>query len=369
MYCALRKTLVLLMTVALTFGPSLHAIAGDCGCSPVYSVPVSDCGGCSSCYVDCCSTASCCGAEVVVQQDSCGCGTAEPVAVQEESCGCSGTTSVVENEHMHTEVSKPTVADEPEVQEPVTPPPVTPQPALEPEEALTDPQPVSSPEPAVETTPVEEEPADFLLDEPEPTPDVEPAVVEPAEPVADPAPAEPADDFDSMFEEPEQPAATPAESAEEAAEEPEESLFDDMFGEPEETPAPFEETESSPIEPAEEPAEEPMEEPAEDDSEEDFDDLFGSDSIPAELRVAGGLHSSQSRHWTDNTARYHCQARLVSVEPSEVVLEKSDGSMKRVSLRRLSQRDLRFVQLQAVAQQQMLAKQGETKNLVSQISK
>lgn len=313
----------------------------------------------------------------MAHSESCGCsncGGSEVAAVQSESCGCSSSGSVTVHEHQHTEVAKPSVEKVPEIYESVTP-----QPALEPEEQLADPKPIPAQETFAEPVANDDAEDDIVnntLVEPETTPAAEPAQIEPA---TDPQPAEAedsGDEFGSIFDEPEAASAEESEpivEENETAEEPEENLFDDMFDEPAE-PTETEEPDSSSTESAEEPAEESApeeaEEPAEsDDSEDDFDDLFGSDSIPAKLRIAGGLHSTQTRHWTDNTARYHCEARLVSLDTDAIVIEKANGSMKRVPLRRLSKSDVQFVRGQDVAQQEMLAKQGNSKKLVSQLAK
>ena len=154
-----------------------------------------------------------------------------------------------------------------------------------------------------------------------------------------------------MFEEP---AATEPEPEappmEEPAEQPDDS-FDELFSEP----AP-EESEST----------DETEEPAESDESDDLlDDLFGGIEVPAALLADGGLRSGNYRTWTDNTAKYHCQARLLGVAQGEIQIAKSDGKVKRVPLRRLSEPDLKFVYGQVVAYRELLALQGAGEKLAS----
>lgn len=364
-----RKSLVLLSVFSLTFSPGLSALADGCGCvESVYVAPVVDCWGCSSCYAE-----SCCEAEPIVHHEPCGCSASEPV-VQEETCGCQAGTSIEEHGHVHMESHGEVVMGAEETLAPV----------LEPEVVE---QPVTDPQPAVkEQQPVVVEPADASLSVPEETTADEAAPVEVAEPESEPKSTEPTGDFDSMFDEPEETDSTPVEETtteptddfdsmfdeaeetdstpvEETTSEPEEDSFDDMFSEPAESADNSEATK-----PAEEATdtEQPAEEPAKaDESEDTFEDLFGVSEIPAPLLASGGLHSKDSRRWTDNTGRYHCEARLVSLARGEIVIEKVSGTLKRVSLKRLSENDVQFVYSQVVAQRQFLAKRGLAKKLAS----
>lgn len=157
----------------------------------------------------------------------------------------------------------------------------------------------------------------------------------------DPAPADEAagDDMfgggDDLFGAPavEEPAQEAAPADEAAADD---ASGDDLFG--------GEELFGTPA--AEAPAEEtaPAEEPADDSSE--IDDLFGPASI---LEQPGGYDSLALRHWVDNTGRYTVDARLLSVVDGHVRLLKASGRTTTVSLSRLSDADLQFVDRQAAA--------------------
>lgn len=393
---SLRESLAIVLTVFLTFGPAMRTNAGCCGW---YSSP---------------APSSCCDVPVVV--DSCGCvsevvascepvGCCESVVVHEESsCGCGSVESVPIEQPQMMETAKPEIAD------PVTP---TPQPSLEPEEDIptSDPSPVAEESPVVPVAVPDAMPTPAATESPAADPLFGPTEeVAEEEPVAEEAvmgepAAEPAADegFDDMFGQPteEEPAAVeeddmfadPAEEepasdegledmfGEPATEEPADDGFDDMFGEPaaeEPVEEPAETTEEDDAigdlfgsEPTEEeptetaPAEEESSDAAEEKDEiDDFFD-FGAAEIRSQLQVAGGLQSDKLRQWTDNTARYHCQARLVGTAPGEIVLHKDNGKLKRVPLRRLSQHDLQFVYSQVAAQKELAAHQSATKTLAS----
>lgn len=57
------------------------------------------------------------------------------------------------------------------------------------------------------------------------------------------------------------------------------------------------------------------------------------------------------REWVDNTGTFTCQARLVRFLDGKVQLLKDNGRTTTVSLSRLSENDVRFVERQANAQQ------------------
>ena len=382
---SIRKAVVVLVAAILSLGPSLPALANGCGCGPVVVEYVSFCGSCDPCYVEtscepvseCCS--SDCHSEVVVE-DSCGCGSCETdCGCEDAGCGTSDSnceTCDAAPVHVHSDAAVESAPMEATMDAADSKAP----------ELSEDPVPMESAQPSEEDFapgPIAEtEPVDAMLPVPEPTTPVEtadePEVAEPAEDLDsmfneqesaepmqpaettdepadgfdsmfdEPATESPADeseptgDFDSMFDEPEAGTEQPAESTEEAADD----SFDNMFDEP------MEETEE-PAPATEEPAEE----------SDDFDDLFGKADVPAGLLVAGGLQSNELRRWTDNTGRYHCQARLVSLSPGEVVIEKHDGTVKRVELRRLSQDDVRFVYGQVVAQREHIANRALAKKV------
>ena len=166
----------------------------------------------------------------------------------------------------------------------------------------------------------------------------------------------PATDTSAVQPEPDPQPEMPA--AEETTVEPEPDPLDSLFDPPAsdplpsaEEPAPAEETQKDDAEPAEE--------------EDPLDDLFGEVGRPDVLSVPGGLRGSASRTWTDNTAKYHCEARLLGVEQGKIVLAQANGKISHVPLRRLSDRDLGFVYQQVVAQRDILARQAEAEQLAS----
>ena len=195
----------------------------------------------------------------------------------------------------------------------------------------------------------------------EPTPAKQPEPKAMDMPQAEP----PVTDTSNTETEPE--ASVPAEEA--APTETESESVDELFDSPATDPAPAPET----TPPAEEPAaeesedteesEEKADEPAEE--KDPLDDFFSDVPRPAALSAPGGLESNSHRTWTDNTAKYHCEARLVSVTPREVVLAKANGQLKTVSLRRLSDADLTFVHEQVVAKRELLARQNASEKLAS----
>jgi len=69
------------------------------------------------------------------------------------------------------------------------------------------------------------------------------------------------------------------------------------------------------------------------------------------LHEAGGLASTEFRTWVDNTGNFSCEARLVRFIDGQVKLLKDNGRTTTVSLSRLSDVDVRFVERQASAQQ------------------
>ncbi len=202
----------------------------------------------------------------------------------------------------------------------------------------------------------------------------------PAEPSVQPPATDTEDDLQDMFDTP-----TPSDDVEEMVPE------DDLFGssEPEKTaePAPTAaepvEVESAPPTEAD-PLDELFDSPdkpevpenseAPENSEESdiphpeedsFDDLFGQVVPPAELSTPGGLLSNLTRQWTDDTAKYQCEARLVHVMKDKVVLANARGSELAVSLARLSDDDLKFVHQQVVAKRALLASQAAGEKLAS----
>ena len=89
--------------------------------------------------------------------------------------------------------------------------------------------------------------------------------------------------------------------------------------------------------------------------EDDLEDIFGDHKLFKTLKQDGGLASQSVRLWTDNTGRYQCEARLLITAGRTITLVKSNGAKKEVSLSRLSEKDLLFVQRQALAYNDLLA--------------
>jgi hypothetical protein len=275
---------------------------------PVSAAQWMDCDWCSP-EPDCCSA---CGCDAYVPPcESCCSEEIEVVSAAADCCGEAVTQDAV-----------PTAAEA-----------EAPQPVQAEPEASEDPAPVETGEP-------------------------EPAVVPEAEaPVAVEVPAEQPtqpeqDDVKDLFDTP----ITPPELETPAAQ-PEADLLDSPLTPPAIDPSPTIE-ESEPAEQSE-PAEE----------EDLLDDLFGKVIRPDTLSSAGGLQSDFPRTWTDNTANYQCEARLLGVSQGKIVLAKADGSISRVPLRRLSDRDLGFVYQQVVSKREMLARQAEAEQLASVWSK
>lgn len=207
----------------------------------------------------------------------------------------------------------------------------------------------------------------------------QPAPVEPFTPT--PAASEAADDTDDIFGEPpttdpsETPSATsqpePVEPAavEPPAEEPvsegpvpEDSAPDESSSESEDDVEQiFGPTDSATDEPNEEEPAEKEEEPF-DPFSINFQDISEQVSI---LSAAGGLRSDSDRTWTDNTAAFGCEARLVHVTAKSVVLLRSNGNQLTVPLARLSNADLHFVQQQIIALRLVRAQEATANKLAA----
>ncbi len=83
-------------------------------------------------------------------------------------------------------------------------------------------------------------------------------------------------------------------------------------------------------------------------------DVFGAEARASFLEagglgIRGGLESESNRVWTDQTATFRCEARLVDVSTKSVTLLKSTGGKILIPLARLGMSDLQFVQQQVVA--------------------
>ncbi len=134
--------------------------------------------------------------------------------------------------------------------------------------------------------------------------------------------------------------------------EPQTKLNDgDLFGPANaEQPAEPDVSEENEAEPAEQPqdAEPPAPEP--DESYDPFaENLTRLDTQSTVLKKAGGLQSKAERTWTDNTATFECQARLLRVTAKSVILQQSTGAKLVVPFARLANNDLQFVHGQVTA--------------------
>ena len=225
------------------------------------------------------------------------------------------------------------------------------------EDESRDPQPVQTmPSPAEDPAPVE--PSDLVPAEvpraeaPQPAQQpVEPVQKTTEEPIDSPV------DTPPVVESPITPSVEDPAVVDPAPAETEAEPIDNLFTPPA--------TDTAPLEQEESPAEQG--EPAEE--SDPLDDLFSNANLPALLQKPGGLQSAFNRAWTDNTAKYHCQARLLGLSQGVVVLAQSNGKISHVPLRRLSDRDLNFVYQQVVAKREMLAQQGEAERLAAAWSK
>jgi len=114
--------------------------------------------------------------------------------------------------------------------------------------------------------------------------------------------------------------------------------------------------------PATDPSE-PAKEAEPDDEDDPLEDLFSNTHYPDPLSIAGGLESNVTRAWTDNTAKFRCEARLLGISQGKIALAQASGKISLVPLRRLSDRDLDFVYQQVLAKREMLARQAEDAKL------
>ncbi len=273
-----------------------------------------------------------------------------------------------------------------------------------------DPSPASTDSPSEElATPAEEsivnKPAAGLEETPPPLEVPQPTLDDSDSPAVGETPSDA--DTDSLFDAPEAAAPVPENSTDDS---PAADLFDapaadledspavEVFEEPiaaedqpaevdpldeafpsdsEETevptdPAPFDSEETNEAEETEPPVEfETPEEEAETPGEEEapsLDDLFGQHRAQPVLNELGGLESHAVRRWTDDGARFHCDARLQQVTAKTVILLKDNGKRIAVLFSRLSDNDLQFIQRQVVAQRQLLAQPEAGQQLASLLS-
>jgi len=223
---------------------------------------------------------------------------------------------------------------------------VAPPAAAAPEPEVDQPENSIVKKPALEADDMETPAARETVSEPTPESTAEPETDSLFDALATPAPMPeeslPADD---LFDEPAAAEDSPAEV------DPQDELLPSSEMETEmetEAPAVPEPTEPAPVEPDE------TEDPS-------LDDLFGQ---PV-LSEPGGLASRAARWWTDEGARFRCEARLQQVTAQTVILVKSNGKRIAVSFSRLSDNDLQFVHRQVVAQRDLLAQHATTELLAS----
>jgi hypothetical protein len=339
-----------------------------------------------------------------IVHDSCGCAagceSCEPVVLENQPCGACGaeidtpscgceaepTEQKTEDEapkSLPAKTNKPKTFDpsaEKSVEE-VIPPSETPVPTLDTPvqglapapinvPSLTEPAPATEeifPGPApIEDAPVEESPAtsgtntEGLFDEPAPI----------AEPSKSQSEAENSPTSDTMtedsavpadlFVEPSRPAEDTTESSDAETQSdsnqtpPAEDPLDDLF---------------APPSPATDPAVEPESKPDQPDGEEtDRYDPFSQQELPTELRVPGGLASHEFRNWSNRTASFHCDARLVRLTTDGVFLAEPSGGWVAMSFSQLSDADLSFVRAQIRAQRMVLANSNPATQIASKIA-
>ena len=145
------------------------------------------------------------------------------------------------------------------------------------------------------------------------------------------------------------------------------SALDELFG-PTTDDEPATETEPPAVEPAEEADPDSPDTPLPDDLFGRDEGLHGQEQGHPILGQPGGLASQTHRWWTDNTAKYRCEARMLVVHPQKVVLAKADGDNVAVPFSRLSDEDLQFVQAQVAAQEALLAQRAAIELLASLLS-
>ena len=83
------------------------------------------------------------------------------------------------------------------------------------------------------------------------------------------------------------------------------------------------------------------------------------------LEEAGGLQSRTERTWTDNSASFQCEARLLRVTAKNVVLRQSTGTERIVPLARLANVDLLFIRKQITALRVVRARDAEAEKLLA----
>jgi len=315
---------------------------------------------CQTLYIEicppapCCLPVECCHESVGVVEPS----TASPTVSAEADTtvspdpGPAPTESAAEDVVAAPETDAP---PQPEVSQPESsivnkPAPVT-------DEAKISPPPVSVPQPSLDAAEV---PA---VEETTPEPDADSLFNPPAAAVPEPLPAESLPDDSpaaDLFDEPTTPETPKAETPVEATSTDQADPLDDLLPpstDKSEPPADLTPEESAPKEPAKESPDEKK--------DTTLDDLFGQQPLQPILSEPGGLASHSVRVWTDDGARFHCEARLQQVTAKTVVLLKNNGKRIAVFFSRLSDSDLQFVRRQVVAQRELLAQRAAAEQLAS----
>ncbi len=357
---------------------------GDNCCQPAY-VSSCDCPCPQACVVDCTEAVTVwneqahCGdysaAVVVVETDCLGCQSEIPV---DTSASPSTTHEQVPAEAMpepqagaiDDEPTTPEVATEPAEERTALPPAplATPDTPTTPEPTTPLPGPAETPDPSIVgdrysnsgDTGAAQTPAESTPNTPTPSADGEAGDVDDifGEPTSSP-PEESSDPF-------------PAQPAEEAPSPEPANDVEDIFGPSTSTAqdaADVVAAESNPIENSDMSAVavlSPNKERAVDPLGHDSQVLLVQKSV---LSSAGGLKSKSNRTWTDNTAKYECEARLVRVAEKHVVLIRSSGKQVTVPFSRLANDDLHFVRQQLTALRSVKTRDAEAAKLAVQWSR
>lgn len=237
-------------------------------------------------------------------------------------------------------------------------------------------------------TPATETPTTAMPPAPVAVPHLDKAIVPPTEDLF-PGPVAPAEDattspvpeekpqMDALFEEPSaitEPKPFPAGETPISQPNSSEALFVEPKQDTEELPAKESQVKSESV--PEEDSKEVESSPDSEKKADSFDELFGPsdeepepkestppgqfdpfsrEDIPSRVRGSRGIASSEPHLWTDSSARFFCQAHIVSLTAECVILEKAPGVRIAVPFSRLSDADLNFVKEHVQALRTMLA--------------
>ncbi|TWU25752.1 SHD1 domain-containing protein [Bythopirellula polymerisocia] len=243
-----------------------------------------------------------------------------------------------------------------------------PTPASETPTPVTPPPPIAVPQPDNELAP----PTNDLFPGPAGSADKPPAV----------SPPEKKSEIDSLFEEPSaisEPQPSPSKESTTPKPNSTEALFVEPKQETEQPPT-SESPEASELVPVEESNQEPENksdsfedlfgpvdgepEPKEEAKPEPFDP-FSQEGLPPKISSDKDLASTESRVWTDSSAEFSCEARLVSLTSKLVLLQSVTGNRISIHLSRLSDADLTFLQEYVHAQRMVLARESLAAQLAS----